>query len=244
VRVFSKFRDYYDSVQNTQYDEQGVVWVRNSFQASKDEVQKVLTLLRIEYEYRHTVFKPRDAIVLKNGYHVSRVREINHSCIACLICVAGKVYPMIEAQFRYYRGDEWNTFVKQYYDFDSFFTGHGIMGDDCRFYDKPTYPQWFFSINREVQTSKPWEMLNTPVFIIRPLVSDWRSKEYSIEGSPELKPLGFVKVLDPFTIWQEIDVFLNNQLVHELDPGNVPEKYRYIQYGFDPKWSFRTQPSS
>lgn len=244
MRVFSKFHDYYDSVQNTQYDEQGAVWVRNSFQANKDEVQSILTLLRIEFELLYKEFKPRDAIVLKNGYHISRLRGINHSCIACLICVAGKIYPMIEAQFRIRRGNEWQEIDKQYYDFDSFSTGQEIMEDGCMFYHKPTYPQWFFRINREASTTKPWELLNTPVFIIRPVVRDWRSVEYSIEGNPELKPLGFIKILDPYTIWQEIDMFLNNQLVHEADPGNVPDKYRYIQYGFDPKWSFRTKPSS
>jgi len=244
VRVYSKFHDYYDPVQSRQYDERGEKWIRDSFHVERSDVQKVLAMLRIECESLHQVFKPRDAVVLKNGYNLSRIRGLEHSCLACLVCVAGKVYPMIETHFKHYRGGEWHSWVNQHYTFDEFHAGSIYMGEDCKFYGKPIYPQWFFSINREAPTSKPWELLNTPVFIIRPMAGDWRSKEYSIEGNPELKPLGFIRVLDPYTIWQEIDMFINNQLVHEADPSTVPDKYRWSQYGFDERWSFRTKPTS
>lgn len=244
MRIYSKFHDYYDVVQAKQYDETGEVWIRNSFQAEKDDVKKVMSLLKAEPDNFSSHFKPKDALILKNGYYVSYKQGINHSCLACLVGVAGKIYPMIETQFRYFRGKEWQTYTDHWFDFKSFSTCHEIMFEKRHFYDGLTYPQWFFNLKREALTSEPWALLKTPVFIIRPLAGEWRSKEYSIEGNPELRLMNFMKVLDPYSCWQEIDTFLNNQLVNELDPGNVPEKERWIQHGFDATWSFRTRPFS
>jgi hypothetical protein len=244
VRVYSKFHDYYDSVQNSQYDAVGTIWNRTNFQAEKDDVVKIMSLLKVVPERCYEKFKPSDRIILKNDYYVTEKSNLNHSCLACLVCVAGKLYPMIEMTFKFYRGNEWYSESQYHFTFESFASWHNQTSQKNMFYGSLVYPQWFFNIKQDALTTAPWELLNTPLFIIRPSAGDWRSIEYSIEGNPELKHLGFMKVLDPFTIWQNIDMFINNQLVHEMDPGTVPDEYRWKQYGFDNKWSFRTRPFS
>lgn len=248
MRIYSKFKDYYDMVQKSQYDESGAVWNRNTFQVEQNIVPEILSLLRVEAERSYLTFKPRGGIVLKNGFYGSRyvkphVAGVNHSCIACLVCIAGKVYPMIEVCFSYRHGDnDWISNNEYYFDLDSFLSCTDSASRKVVFYEDAIYPTWFFNLNRDVGTSKPWELINAPVFIIRPKAGDWRSDDYSIEANPYLRVIEFMKVLDPYTIWQEIDMFMNNQLANEADPGTVPDKYRWIQHGFDEKMSFRTRP--
>jgi hypothetical protein len=237
-------------VQKSQYDESGAVWNRNTFQVEQTVVLEILSLLRVEVELNYLTFKPRGGIVLKNGFYGSRYVkrhvtgvDVIHSCLACLVCIAGKVYPMIEVCFNYRHGDDdWISNNEYYFDLDSFMSCTDSMARKVVFYEETTYPKWFFNLNRDAGTSKPWEIINAPVFIIRPKAGDWSSGIYSIEANPYLRDIGFMRVLDPYTIWQEIDMFMNNQLANEADPGVVPDKYRWIQRGFDEKISFRTRP--
>jgi hypothetical protein len=69
-----------------------------------------------------------------------------------------------------------------------------------------------------------------------------KSGKLRIETNPNLKDLQFYKVVEPFTAFQEISMYLGNQLARQQDPENVPDKYRIEQHGFDPKWSFRKPP--
>jgi len=87
---------------------------------------------------------------------------------------------------------------------------------------------------------------NTPIFIAICDKYDFFSKLYrfKVDYSPVLKDHGFFRVLDPFTIFQEIDMFLNNELSNVNNEVSVITDNVVLRdsKGFD-TWSFKTLPS-
>lgn len=57
--------------------------------------------------------------------------------------------------------------------------------------------------------------------------------------NPRLKDLGFERIKDSFTAFQEISMYLANILVEQKEIIEIADKYRIEQHGFDPKTSFR-----
>ena len=71
----------------------------------------------------------------------------------------------------------------------------------------------------------------------------YHQKPYFIIN-PVLKDYEFYKVFDPFTAFQEIQMFLSGVLgTNERDIVEVEDKYKIAQHGFD-KWSFRKEPNN
>lgn len=64
-----------------------------------------------------------------------------------------------------------------------------------------------------------------------------------IEINPVLKDIDFYKVFDPFSCYQELDMWISGTLSY---PQNfmveIEDKYRIEQHGFDPKYGFRKRP--
>jgi hypothetical protein len=70
--------------------------------------------------------------------------------------------------------------------------------------------------------------LNLGVFIINPILKDYE----------------FYKIIDTFTAFQEISMFLGGVLGRgEKEIIEVDDKYKIKQHGFD-KWSFRKEPEN
>jgi len=63
--------------------------------------------------------------------------------------------------------------------------------------------------------------------------------DQKVESNVNLRELGFPKVMDPYTAFQEISMFIGGVLGnHEKEVTELTEKDRIQQHGFD-KWSFR-----
>ncbi len=79
----------------------------------------------------------------------------------------------------------------------------------------------------------------TPLFLAH---ETWRDGT-KIDLNPELKPIKFMKVKDPFTTFQEIHMFLSGVIgMANRDTAEVGNDDRIKQRGFD-KWSFRREPT-
>lgn len=91
---------------------------------------------------------------------------------------------------------------------------------------------------------------NTPVFIYDDYYDRIRIIEHwSRRGSsrflinPVLKDYEFYKVFDPYTTFQEIQMFISGVLgTGEKEIIEVEDKYKIAQHGFN-KWSFRKEPT-
>lgn len=103
-----------------------------------------------------------------------------------------------------------------------------------------------------VMNYDPIEMfrkLKTPVFVHDTDAEVKRDKSYIITSrtklitNPVLKNYEFYKVVDAFTAFQEISMFIGGVLgIGEKEIIEVEDKYKIGQHGFD-KWSFRKEPS-
>jgi hypothetical protein len=60
-----------------------------------------------------------------------------------------------------------------------------------------------------------------------------------------LAPLGFQRVIEPFTAFQEISMFVGGVLTDNRDPpAPVTDKQNVLRHGFDPIYGFRKTPES
>ncbi len=86
-----------------------------------------------------------------------------------------------------------------------------------------------------------FRLLQTPVFVYRgkrlrdtfvPAVS--RSQGGNVvERNPVLKDMGWQRQVDPYTAWQELDMYLGNQLAVQEDPAPLSDELRRDAHGFD-----------
>jgi hypothetical protein len=75
----------------------------------------------------------------------------------------------------------------------------------------------------------------TPVFRI-----DKHQGQFLITKNIELKAIEFYKVMDPFTVYQEIDMFMSNVMANDDMPMSPMTDLEKVEsHGFDKKISFR-----
>lgn len=65
-----------------------------------------------------------------------------------------------------------------------------------------------------------------------------RDREVYLTTNASLREKEFAKVKDPFTAFQEVSMYLGNQLVKHDQPDTIADEYRIAMHGFD-KHSFR-----
>ena len=83
--------------------------------------------------------------------------------------------------------------------------------------------------------------LSCPVFVTTFYPENQKK---TITKNPILKDLGFSKVLDPFTTFQELSLFIGGVLSQtQYPPIELSDQDKIAKKGFD-KWSFRTPPSN
>jgi len=79
--------------------------------------------------------------------------------------------------------------------------------------------------------------VDAPLFVVSD-DPDERGGYVTIDTNAMLKPYEFFKVIDPFTAFQEISMYLGNQLVKHDQPDEIADEYRIAMHGYD-KHSFR-----
>jgi hypothetical protein len=102
----------------------------------------------------------------------------------------------------------------------------------------------YFTPNEVGKDSLAWLIQNKiTVLTYNPQVngdSKWR-----INGD-DLKDFHFYKVVDPFTLFQEISMWVGGILPGSANPmvQITDDTIKVAKHGFDPKWSFRKQGKS
>ena len=62
--------------------------------------------------------------------------------------------------------------------------------------------------------------------------------------NPILKDMGFERIKDPYTAFQDISMYISNVLIEQKPISSVEDKHRIEQHGFDVKTSFRNRKKS
>jgi hypothetical protein len=57
--------------------------------------------------------------------------------------------------------------------------------------------------------------------------------------NPNLKEIGFDRIKDAYTAFQDISMYLSNILIEQKPVEKIDDKHRIEQHGFDLKESFR-----
>lgn len=65
---------------------------------------------------------------------------------------------------------------------------------------------------------------------------------YILELEPVLNDIEFYKVIDPFTAFTEMSMFISEQLNTEIDSYPMTDIQKVRSKGFDDKYGFRTRP--
>jgi len=87
-----------------------------------------------------------------------------------------------------------------------------------------------------------WIYFKTPVFLLLE-EGGWSHSRNSFFLNPRLYKLNFAKKVNPYTAYQEIDMFLGNNMATQEDPNaNVTDALKAHYTGHDGKYSFKTPP--
>lgn len=240
MKIVSPFKDYYDCGQKYDQD-RTVVWVRN-----KEEIR---VDARTKYPF------PRcDASA--NRYHYWRCSDDQLKCTEYIVGFCGKIYPVV--RLKKDRNDDW-TFCFNLDDVDAFIEGNYKKVEvqtyhlTDRKYRSHHNRRWFrhqrhvsfekFFRACAEQQDKFEELFrehHTPVFVSDPrdmYKRELKCRLMTINAS--LRELGFVRVFDPHTAYQELSMYYGGVLGQPTMPmPQISDKDMLESKGFN-KFSFR-----
>lgn len=240
MRIISKFHDFYDSAQGYGIDPK-LIYIRKTEEIDTRGWRNNREVKDLEIQ---TAVRPLQDIF-------NKMPRFDHKYDYCskIIAFCGKVYP-------FYRYDETNCYqlediIKK--------VEKNIASKEISYYDKPRLKNMLEDLNKRVSVFAwmhdygdlnrySWNRfcqeaeLKVPdsvhIFFKSPILLLERDQ---LTINPQLKQYGFATQVDPFTAFQELSMYLGNNLVNQMNPEvNISDKLRAESKGFD-KWSFRKE---
>ena len=223
MRIISKFHDYYDGVSAYGYDKADYIYKRKT----QEPPEVPLAFLKLVEAYsrmpRYTPYYNGTQALTGNNLFIHNY----------LIGFCGSIYP-----FYHVRVKESEKMCQSIEEVTSFVVDHVrdinrgkqllkiIKGDSRYWRDFFEYRKYYDKKVEETfmgfQGDELFRDINAPIFLIKNI----STKHYGIMPSliinPFLKDLYFAKIIDPYTAYQEIDMYLGNNLANQADP--IPER--------------------
>jgi hypothetical protein len=113
----------------------------------------------------------------------------------------------------------------------------GRMGEGwVRAYRKTQRERALFLANR-FRLDALFLEIDAPIFVAQ-IARNRRFNEVEIVANAMLKPFEFAKAVDPFNAFQQVSMYLGNELVRRDEPDTIADEYRIAMHGYD-KHSFR-----
>lgn len=216
MRIISKYRDFYDGLQDHSKDHVNKVWVREH-----KKIKDVIPFTENEMEK----LQPEWNLRMSNYwlYYLS---------------LAGKIYPYIvinstEGPIYLWSYEEAN----EYFKFDE--------NKKAKFCDKRDSIKKFFeseypdTINIHIKYNTPSIVFNSRQIGIDPTYIHSGTYQVVVELNPPLKDIGFSRRLDSYQTYQELDYFVSNVLTKEEEMPEFDNKIKLESKGFDNITSFR-----
>jgi hypothetical protein len=232
MRIISKFHDYYDCVQATGQDDD-LIYVRT----------------------RKTIGEGK--IIL----YTQSLRSFQFISSCGVIGFCGEFYPLIKTK-EY--GEDAPTICYSIEDLDKFIESKAKKKDVEFYYSKEkNRHSWGFRAGCERFLSSLevdfrrvrkvsykhkehiFQDYQVPVFVIKELARNPLTRRYNeiIELNTCLKDLEFYRVVDSYTAFQEIAMFISNQARPENPTVGIGDEDMVKAKGFD-KYSFRKDPQT
>lgn len=221
MRIISPFKDYYDTAMGYGVDYESV-WIREP-----KKIKKSIGPYNIRNSSSHNDFQYSSHNIGFCGKLYGCVKVLKTKDTKVLseaICHSIEdVDLFIESNFKkkqikYYKDKGKSNIWRSH--------GMGYSGN------RKTFETFFKKIN-EFPNEKVEKFLienNTPIFVNCTL-------------NPSLKKWEFYRVIDPYTAFQEIQMFFGRLRTPEKPIPYVSDADMLEAKGFDPKWSFRKEPS-
>lgn len=250
MRIISPFRDYYDGVQGLGFDDK-VVYTREKDQAllvnhrdyrgdksAKDDDIDARPSIHTKLPILSYINPPRDRsrgkwqqrigthfCPWKGGEDSEVTRGILYFC--------GKAYPFYLA----YDKNEGAVFSHQ-------------AGFDELVVQKESTLWWSRQSTADITPFRPWLKENMGKEIDPAIHFFHKSPIVLFIGqtrivNPCLKDFEFQRVIDSYTAFQELDMFMSGVMGDLKDPPSpMTDVEKVVSHGMDPKWSFRKPPAS
>ena len=229
MKIISKFKDFYDPVAYAMGVDSELMYIRKTGGLDKDETEA----LGIEKHVRIEIGSYGDP----RPYPGDK-KKLIYEISTFFVGFCGKTYHGIRVDtytsklgigrsfdHEYYYGEDAKNFLKKFDNTNRYWRHlRAKAAEDFQF------PQELFSEH------------NVPVFL-----GEYERGEvhpdFVVYTNPNLSEVKFVKVIDPYTAFQELSMYLGGVLrKQEPDMVEVSEKDKLLQHGFDPKYSFRKEP--
>lgn len=232
MRIISKFKDYYDTVQIYGVDNK-TTFIRKT---SDPISSKTLDILASDFDW------PGKSTFRKIPWNATNVTLIPHDYLLLFFC--GAVYPIVV-----YQEILNNTNIKLTYCYDinaidTLMIKHKVE----KYFEKEKYISWFIDLRRK---NKIKELFNIPINKNKVVTLHHKIESpyfiFSLYDStiiinPILKNLQFFRIIDAFKAYQEIYMFISGILGGKSPKIiEVSDEIRKYKHGFD-KWSFKTTP--
>lgn len=234
MRIHSKFKDYYDSVMAHGVDET-FHWVRNTTEMELDshpflnsDIVDNHTALpsafNAHYEYIGFCGKIYPAILY-------RITSIHAPPITGTMFDAEQVHKLVASMKDKTLSKAYETSgnISGWWCSESTFTRKGVTN--------------YFNEFSGYESNDLFLEYNTPIFVVEKNKMCDFGRKHLININPILADYNFQHVVDPYTAYQELDMYLSGFLGNgNPEPTKIDDKYMIASKGFD-KWSFRKLPS-
>lgn len=228
MRIISKFKDYYDSSMGYGVDP-NIVYLRNTTDPSKEQIKIFEPIVKIYKSIPDELKLPSDPIT---SLYIKQI---------ILIGFCGKLYPAFQIGDNvFYTTQKFVKYIKPIISSKNMEKIEEILNKEIWGYlynHKITHKSWENTVNE--MTNKTFDeifiKLEVPIFVIKSF-----GRDITYELNPNLRLLNFQTVKPPTEAFQEIFMYVGNQLAKQQDPVpiNVPDKFLSQKKGFD-EWSFR-----
>jgi hypothetical protein len=243
MRIISPFQDYYDGVQQHGYDDRSLVYDRRTVEH------------QIERGHKHKPKPPFLGDDVLPPFHWERPnieyvransRGWRDAPSRAMLYFCGKAYPFWIAMDHRRYNDYPRVESKKVYSFEAEF--NDLVQDKAS--------SWWWDDRFKISQAKhvDWLAKHTGIEIDPAIHFKYKSpillyleseNEPVLIVNPCLKDYAIQKVIDPYSAFQEIDMFLGGVLGSiEKDGPPMTDVQKVSSHGMDPKWSFRKKSES
>jgi hypothetical protein len=240
--IHSKYKDYYDSIQAHGVDDR-VRWVRNETELpikTKFSFEQFSTFSEYGLEFQYIGFCGKIYPFL--SYEPSARTQITELDKKITLFSEQEVYNFISESLKFSglskKDKEKN--LKKYVDSGKKWGNYFYLNNSIDQKIISEYFKKYSGFSHEELFIKH----KTPVFLIKKIRPGLTrpSKEKIIVINPNLSEYNFQKIIDPFTAYQEIDMYLSGVLGSSGEvQQQIPDKYMIKSKGFD-DMSFKKYP--
>lgn len=250
MRIYSKFKDYYDSI--VPYDKTGSIWERKtkSYCISNQNISCNSLSLKLN-NILFSMFSELPRISISHPKKPCR----KYDDFTMVVGFCGKMYAVIvqieiegESEFP---SKTQNIVKNSFLNYSEFMRAKYSLHPDVLFFDYFAYlkslpftsdgfKQWSNKYQNYKGIDDLFVELNSPVFIVHPKEKHFVfNSKMNLTVNPCMSDLKLQRVFHPFTAYQDIDVYLGNELA-VCENANINRSDELIRdsKGFD-NWSFR-----